>query len=439
MDSKKIKWSRQHLQMREGLAEKLEANGFPSSKNEDWKYTNIRRLVDESHHRAPLPVESNASIELDSLLRDLASEQNILVFNSGHFLPEISRLESKIKCEFFPFKHILSDEKYSKKAQELTQDLDDFEQTGSALTWLNGLLFEDGMVLHVPDNIQIENPIYLIHFSQELDQSYASFLRHHVVLGQSSQLTLNFIHSGTSEAKYFANVVTQIRQKPFSQLNIRQIQNEPDSSFHFHQCKVNLEQNSRLNSLALILGGLQSRHEMSTHVSGEEAIIKLDGISLAKNSQQHDLRTDIQHFKSGSQSHQLFKSIAADKSRIVFNGKIKIASNAQKINSSQMSKSILLSNQAEIDTQPVLEIHADDVKATHGASIGQIDPEQIFYLQTRGLSRAKAQSLLAQAFIKEVFDKHDISCRLDSLIENSVPHWLDKHFINSQKVLEHLL
>lgn len=422
-------WSADQIALRENLLEKLEGSGFPLRNSKDWKYINPQLFLRHDYSRANPPDFSIEDEKLEQILEHLASDSIVMVFINGHFSEKFSCQEKIAGLELHSLADVMRDAKLGSIASRNLLSLKHFElSSGNSFSWLNGVLYEDGIFLEVSPNTRIERPLVILHFALATDERnwFSPFYRHFFTLGERSSVNLTLIYSGAPGVKSFSNVVTQIQQNASSRLNYHQIQEEASTSYHLGQCRNELEEFATFNSLSVGLGGRQSRQELLVDIKGHQTNVRVDGICLAKDHQHQEFKTVMLHHKGRGNSHQLFKSIASDQSKIVFEGKIAIEPEAQNVNSSQLSKSLLLSSAAEIDTLPVLEIQADDVKATHGASIGQLDPEQIFYFQSRGIERKNAEAMLTHGFVKDVLEIHQNLAGKTSPIGQGLGIWLSQ-------------
>lgn len=422
-------WSADQVALRENLLEKLEGSGFPGRNSKDWKYINPQLFLRHDYSRANPPDFSIEDEKLELILEHLASDTIVMVFINGHFSEKFSSLEKIAGLELYSLSDVMRDAKLGSIASKNLLSLKHFElSAGNSFSWLNGVLYEDGFFLEVSPNTHIERPLVILHFALATEDRewFSPFYRHFLTLGESSSIDLTLIYSGASGVKSFSNVVTQIQQKASSRLNFRQIQEEASTSYHLSQCRNELDQFATFNSLSVGLGSRQARKELLVDIKGQQTDVRVDGICLAKSHQQQEFRTVMRHYQGRGNSHQLFKGIATDQSKIVFEGKIAIEPEAQNVNSSQLSKSLLLSSAAEIDTLPVLEIQADDVKATHGASIGQLDPEQIFYFQSRGIEQKNAEAMLTHGFVKDVLQIHQNLAEKTTPLNQGLGIWLSQ-------------
>ncbi|MBL7669170.1 MAG: Fe-S cluster assembly protein SufD [Bdellovibrionaceae bacterium] len=383
--------------------------GLPTRKSEDWKYTSLKALDEVSWIPAQLnrrPLSLEHSQQIASMLP--AGFTN-LVFVNGEFIPQHS---SPLPGDFT-------------WTESESFDLTPTSSSSSAASFfetLQGVYFQKRFVLNIPPETSLSRPIHIlsVNYQQEPVDSAAvsgTMIQVHltVTVGArakasivESYLTLpNSDRTSSEEAGSLtlSNVLTRIALGSSANLSYLRIQRECDSAFHLGQTEFTQEQNSNLESLSLSLGGQLSRHQLQVKLVGPEATSKIYGAYVGRKNQHHDSQTAIQHLVGDCSTKQLYKGLLDGKSRGVFNGKICIARGAQKASSEQLNSNLLLSHLAEVDSKPQLEINADDVKATHGSTVGPLDQEELFYLLSRGIPKSKAIALLSFGFVAETVEE----------------------------------
>jgi Fe-S cluster assembly protein SufD len=259
-------------------------------------------------------------------------------------------------------------------------------------------------IIHVPKNTILEKPIYITATAENLTNSTLLSTRYIITLEENSSATIVQVFQAEQADNYWRKQTTEISLAANAQLNYYQVQTESETSLHTHTITVEQARDSQFNSFTLDNGGGIVRTDLNTKLQAENARCQLHGIYLVKNKQHVDNHTNIEHLSPHTQSTELYKGIIADQARAVFNGRVYVAPHAQKVISEQHNKNLLLSKQTEIDTKPELEIYADDVQCAHGATVGQLDPDAIFYITTRGMSEDVAKQLLTQGFAREMLD-----------------------------------
>lgn len=446
-------WSATEIENRKALMMVLEKKNNDNNREtaEDWKYLQWKSILMENYCR-PKAREVDSTFNFSSLLSwydesppeqastnseklvlqalKKSKSSQIIVFVNGILRSDLSSFSSISGLEIHSFAKILSDANHinhlnSSQLSALYQWKADLSESVNPLSLLNNLMYEDGIFLRVDPDFQMETPLNIFHLVTD-EENIAVFPRHYFILENHAKLRMNLIYSGISSKKYLSNVAGKILLKEGAQLELVHLQDEAPQAYHISEIQADLDSYAYLKSLFINLGGLQSRQVIKAKARGEGTSVKTDGISLTQKDQRQEFRTEIHHEKAQGQSQQLFKSVATDKSQVVFRGKIVIDKNAQKVDSSQMTRSLLLNSGAEIDAQPILEIMADDVKASHGATIGQLDPEQIFYLRSRGIPLGKAIGLLTEGFVSEVLDFHLHSTPEDQILRDILRQWLNQ-------------
>lgn len=261
--------------------------------------------------------------------------------------------------------------------------------------------------IRIPKNTTLEEPIYIHNLATQLEKSTLLEAKILIILEENSSATIVQVFQSEQASNYWRKQITEINLAANAQLNYYQIQTENETSLHTHEISVEQARDSQFNSFTLDNGGGIVRTDLHTKLQAENARCQLHGIYLVKNKQHVDNHTNIEHLSPHTQSTELYKGIATDQSRAVFNGRVYVAPHAQKVISAQHNKNLLLSKKAEIDTKPELEIYADDVQCAHGATVGQLDHDAIFYMSTRGMSEDVAKQLLIYAFAREMLDNID--------------------------------
>ena len=267
----------------------------------------------------------------------------------------------------------------------------------------------------------VETPIQLVFISDGARPNASSFPRVLLVAEENSSATLVESYASTDDAAYFTNAVVEIVLREGARLEHYKVQRESQTAFHIATTQADLGPNSSYDATAITLGAKLSRHDYGVTMDHEGAECWVDGLYLVGNEQHTDTHSVIDHRKPHCTSHQLYKGILDGKSRAVFNGKVFVRHDAQKTDAMQTNKNLLLSNEARVDTKPQLEILADDVKCAHGAAVGQISEDELFYLATRGIHPDLARNLLTYGFAEEVIGKiklDSIRGQLDEVVLN---------------------
>ncbi len=373
------------------LHELLNEHTWPSPKIESWKYTNILKLSEIEYS----PPNVNAPLVLPENLKSILNsdfEMSIIFFN-GKFVPELSQISKDTGIKFHHF-------------SAPDQDAQDFKlQSHSEVEKLNPLLLTDVLRIEIQKAAVIEKPIAIV-FLTDLLEAQVEASRLQVILSPNSQVNILEIHSGAeSSAKSLSSHIAEFKLEDSSRLEHSFLNLRAKGSTSFLIKKYQLARASFLRSLHIDLGGGLSRTETYADLNGSGAEAFVNGLYLNNEKQHTDHQGIIRHIAPETISHQMFKGILADQSRAIFNAKIRIEQTAPKSNAQQLNKNLLLSDKAEVDSLPRLEIFNDDVKAAHGSTSGQIDPAHIFYLQSRAISKDQAVRMLVEGYALESLDE----------------------------------
>ncbi|HEY8185578.1 MAG TPA: Fe-S cluster assembly protein SufD [Pyrinomonadaceae bacterium] len=410
--------------VRENAMVRFDELGFPSVKDEEWKYTNVAPIAKANF--TPLTTESAAAI---SDAKSFASfgiveaRDSQLVFVNGALRDDLSRLtglpEEVVAVDL---SEALADERYAEIARaHLTRHAD---YIANSFTALNTAFVGHGAFVYIPKGVKVEAPLHLLIISDPSDPQKVTFPRVLLVAEENSSATLIESYVSAADATYFTNAVVEIALADGARLEHYKVQREGGGAFHVATTAADLGPNSSYDVTTITLGAQLSRHDIKVTMDHEGAECRVDGLYLVTDSQHTDTHSVIDHRKPHCTSHQLYKGILDGKARAVFNGKIFVRHDAQKTDAMQTNKNLLLSNEARVDTKPQLEILADDVKCAHGAAVGQIDEEELFYLETRGLHYDLARNLLTYGFAEEVIGR----IKIDSIraqLDEAVLHRLN--------------
>jgi len=405
-------WLWQHRQSALASFDRL---GFPTGRNEDWKYTSIEALVAQAFERGN--GEAKAVSVNDVLawsFTDFASSR--LVFVNGTFAPGLSSVRdlpqgARVQSLAEALKesdHILAPHlaRHARHRQE-------------AFVALNTAFMEDGAAVFIPEGRRLEEPLYLIFVSMAGATAIATHPRNLIVLGAASEAKIVESYIGLGTGSYLTNAVTELIAEQGAVADHYRLQRETDSGIHIGALAARLSRDANFTAHAITLGGALVRNDVRVVLDGEGAGCVLNGLYLMEGKQHVDNHTEIEHAKPRGSSRELYKGILSGSARGVFNGKIVVHKDAQKTDARQTNKNLLLSENAVVNTKPQLEIRADDVKCSHGSTIGQIDSDALFYLRSRGIGFSDAQSLLSYAFASDVVGRVKIPAmraRLDDYL-----------------------
>lgn len=376
---------------RSAARERFAAMDWPTPRNEDWRFTNVGPVVDNEYE---LP-DSELTVNLKRLPPRPAPSTIRLVFANGRMMKELSAVGSLPRGV-----QVASLADPGIKPTQLGQMAGDAD---SIFTALNTGFLNEGAYITVPDGVALEAPIDILWLSQSGSKTTATHPRVLVQIGKHAQATIVERYLGDGE--YLTNAVTEIAIAESGLCDHVKVQQESADAFHIATTQVVLAGRSNFTTHYLGFGGDLVRNEVRVRFNGEHAEATVNGLYMATGTQHLDNFTVIDHAMPNCASHELYKGILNDRSHGVFNGKIFVRKDAQKTDAKQTNKVLLLSDDATINTKPQLEIFADDVKCTHGATVGQLDANQMFYLQSRGIPLAQAQRLLTFAFANDIVSR----------------------------------
>lgn len=371
--------------------DKFVAQGLPTTKQETWKYTNLIALKQQQFSIAERPVVANVITD-----HFLAEEHYRLVFVDGYFIADASvlpkeqsdfvvmNLQDAIKSHFANLRTSLT------AADELNE-----------LAQLNTGCFNDGAFIHVTEGAVIDRPIHLLYLNSANKQNQLQTARNIVICGRHSQLNIIEEHVSTDDSVCFSNIVTQFDVQDNAKVDYVKIQKQNLNSYHFANILVKQQQYSEVSVQHINLGAQLAREDLHCYLVGSEASVKINGLYLPLNKQHIDVHTYIYHEADHTTSEEFYKGVVANKSRAVFDGKIIVTKNIKQAVANLQNKNLLLTTDSEVNTKPELEIYSDDVKCRHGATVGQLDKQMLFYLQSRGIPQERAYQLLLAAFLSD--------------------------------------
>lgn len=385
-----------HLR-REGIGRFMVA-GFPTLRDEEWKYTSVAPIVETEFAPGPYDPDGLNAERIQELTFD-DSGCIRLVFVNGHFSRELSFLDS------LPNGLLVSSlsEALGSNVKTLEQHVGAYvDRERHPFSALNTALFTDGALIEIRSDAVIENPIHVI-FHSTAAAPIASHPRLLIIADANSQATI--IESWIGNGTYFSNAVVEVSAGENAVVDHYKVNQESGEAFHVAAMAVRLERNSRFITYNITLGGRLVRNDVEAWMGGEGAEATLNGLYLTSGNQHVDNHTRIDHAVPNCPSHELYKGILDGKSTGVFNGKIFVHKDAQKTDAKQTNQNLLLSRDATINTKPQLEIFADDVRCTHGATIGRLDEDALFYLRARGIGKDEARALLTFAFASDILGR----------------------------------
>lgn len=377
----------------------IESEGFPTKKNEVWKYTSLKSWIEKDYHLAS---DVGAEFKIQS------HDTYPIVFVNGKFDSSHSNLPKGVQVSEL-------------SASEIVKD--SFE----ALSRLNS---DKVFRIDIQDQLILSKPLEIIFISaSQATEAYASS-EIQIHLGQGAQVAIFENHLQHGTGSFFIYHKTQVTTQAQTHLEYLQLQNVGNRSFHYNRSEFKNLGPGSIKTCSLSLGALQSRHELDLQVHAPDVSAQVLGVYALNGNQQSDHYTNMNHHVGGSQTIQLYKGLLDQSSKSVFSGGVFIAKEAQKANSEQLNKNLLLSDKAEVNSQPRLQIYADDVKAAHGSTIGQLQKDELFYLQSRAIPKPFAIDMLSQAFVMDVISRLD-----NQILKNEATKALKKKTSELQKVL----
>ena len=379
---------------------RFEELGYPTTRLEDWKYTNVQPIA-RAGFTASREVPDEAVAELVAS-HALAGGGPRLVFVNGRLsrgLSDLARLPSTVRATSL----VVAASEHRDLVEPHLGRVGALD--GRAFGALNAGSFQDGAFVNVPDGVALTEPIELLFVSYPDGRDAASHPRSLVVLGRSAQASIVETFVGAPGATYLSNAVTEAVVGENSTLDHVRVIDEDDRAFHVSSLDVRVERAGTLRCHAASLGGALVRCDIDVALAGEGADCRMDGLYVVGETRHVDFHTFVDHAVPHGTSQQTFKGIAYDKGRGVFGGRILVRQDAQKTDARQSNQNLLLSDDAWIDTKPQLEIFADDVKCAHGATVGQLDADAVYYLRCRGIGEEQAKAMLTTAFAGEVISR----------------------------------
>lgn len=384
-------------EIRRAAFDRFAALGFPTTRHEEWKYTNLAPLVKTTFAPADAAARNAKSAAIDAKVFDDKGAIRI-VFVDGQYSEKLSRAQSLPKGVRVGSLAAALDADDGVVQEHLTRHAEFDEH---AFVALNTAMIDDGAFVHVPRGVKVESPIHVVFVATESAEPTMCHPRNLFVVEPQGEATIVESYVGLAESKYFTNVVTEIVVAENAYVDHYKVEDESTAAFHMSTLAVRQGRDSVLQSDTISIGGLLVRNEMNGILAGENGECTLNGLYRCMGNQHVDNHLRVDHASPHCRSWEYFKGVLDEKGSSAFRGRIIVREGAQKTDAKQTNKNLLLSNEAHADTKPQLEIFADDVKCTHGATIGQIDEEAMFYLRSRGVPPKAARELLIYAFANE--------------------------------------
>ena len=403
--------------MRRLALEQFSATGFPSPREEEWKYTNVEPIT---RHRFEVPLRSAAAISAEQVAAHAFGEagfEHLLVFVDGYYMPNRSK-QNKLPggAVIASLGQILAREPW--RVEPFLADA----AAPTSFAALNTAFATEGAFIHLPRGVAIDAPIHLLHLTASADAVTHPLTL--VVAEESASAVVIEHHSGADRTSYFTNAATRVVVGANASVEHYKLQQEGDSAFHIAAIQVRQERDSRYCSHSLALGGALARTDIHASLNGTGCECTLNGLYVARGDQLLDHHTRIEHAQPRGTSRELYRGILDGQARGVFAGRVIVHKGAQKTDAHLANHNLLLSAQAEVDTKPQLEIYADDVKCGHAMTVGRLDENMLFYLRSRGIPLDLAGALLTYAFAHDVIGRIKLApvrARLEDIVLQRLP------------------
>ena len=376
--------------------------GFPTLQQEDWRFTNVAPI-------AKLPFKPMLKVSREGLTPEAVAEFTFgrlnasrLVFVNGHYAPELSSPGQQ------PQGVVVSSlaTALAGDSERIKAHLAQYSQAEeNAFTALNSAFFQDGGYIYVPAGKRVEAPVHLLFVSTAREAGATTQPRNLIIAERASQVTVLESYVSVADASYFTNAVTELVLGDGAAVEHVKFQDESRNAFHIAAVNAYLARSCNLISHSIATGARLSRNNIRTNLAGEGLECILNGLYVTRGDQLADHHMVVEHAQPHCNSHEYYNGILDGRSKGVFHGRILVRPAAQKTDAKQTNKNLLLSDDATVDTKPQLEIYADDVKCTHGATIGQLNDESIFYLRARGIGAETARRMLIHAFAGEIIER----------------------------------
>lgn len=403
--------------MRQRAFDRYQNEGWPVTKQENWHHTSLANLALQVFHPGSQSSENQKSADL--ALQDMRQGESghWLVFVDGIFSPALSEvgvLPTGVKL--LPLSQAMASH-----ADEIQAVFGD-ESSGSSTAALNLALATDGAFIHLARGVELEQPVHLAFISTT--EQGASFPRNIIIADSGAQASIIEHYTGTSESTTLTNAVTRVSIATDANISHLKLQQETHQAFHLADIHVQQATKSIYKSHSMSFGAKLARNDIATHFTGDHCETLLNGLYYVDGRRHVDHNTCIGHAHPDGISHEYYRGILSDQGRGVFSGRILVAPGADRTDAIQRSDSLLLSRMARADSRPELEIYADDVKCAHGATVGKLDEDSLFYLRSRGLDAATARNVLIYAFAAESLARIDIASlrkRVETVIRGLLP------------------
>lgn len=383
----------------------IDKQGLPTTKNEEWKYTNLDKIINANYRDVFATQHNHVTTENIASLPFIKNDDIVLVLENGQIRHDLSSLNN------LPAGIIITSLNNNENNEIVKIHFNKYVAIDKhAMAALNTALMQDGVFIHLDKNTLIEKNIFILHYSSSNGEAVCNYSRTLMVAESGSKANVScFTLSLNENTQALNNIVNEVVVHPNSNITLDFVQCDNELSNQISNTYVYQQRDSRFCITTLSFGNKLTRNNLAIMMDDEHCEAHMYGLIAGHHEQLMDNHTEIYHAKPHCNSNQIYKSILSGKATGVFNGKIFVLEDAQKTNAYQSSKNILMSNDASMYTKPQLEIFADDVKCSHGATTGQMDEQALFYLRARGINKPQAQAILNQAFADDVLEhvSHD--------------------------------
>jgi Fe-S cluster assembly protein SufD len=407
--------------MRERARSNISEMSIPTRKTENWRYTLLEGLFENSFKPVGEEFDALQHDDIDEWLFESKNAYQV-VFANGRYVPALTS-----------FKQLPKGVSIGSLRQALLHQPEIlaawFGQTANhtqdVFTALNTALINDGLFVHLDRNTELDRPLEVIHVNLSLEQAVIIPSFSLIIMEQGSKAEIIERYISTGDSVYFFNEISEILLEERANLDHVYLQDESRQAFHLHKSFLSQGQASRYKSSAISYGSKWARKELHVRFQAKQAECQTNGLYLVGTEQLSDQHLEVLHNRPENNSYHRYKGIVYGEGRAVFDGRVIVQKDAQKTDAQLANHNLLLSRDAEVDTRPQLEIYADDVKCSHGTTVGQLEPEQLFYLQSRGISKQVAMKMLCAGFAGEIVESVDreqvrdhVIHKLDSIIEH---------------------
>ncbi len=399
-------------ELRASALARFEGSGFPTTRQEEWRFSSVQPLAETAYGLAkPGALPTAKDVHQHELCE---AHRHLLVFVNGIYAPSLSSVAGlpagvKVGSIAYALEHGAKLDKWISK----------YAWMHNPFTALNTAFLHDGGVVHVPAGVELAEPVQLLYITVPGSAPMVSHPRTLILVDRMAKASVVETYAGLGDGAYWTNAVTEIVVGDGGRLDCYRVNREGANAWHMAATHTHQGRDATVHLHPVVLGSAFTRHDIGVVLDGENGTAMLNGLYVLGDKQHADHHTTIDHAKPHCESHEYFNGVLDDRSRGVFNGRIIVRPGAQRTDSKQTNNNLVLSEEARADSQPQLEIYADDVKCTHGATLGPLDEKAMFYLTSRGIPAAEARSLLTYGFGAEIIERMEIAplqAQLDRLI-----------------------